>query len=313
MAINDTSDFDDHDSLSRYIVSVVVALSTTLLLESMIVLIVICRTKAMHTNSNVMVASLAVSNMILGSAFVCTIDLELSDSVANIPKRNILSNIIKGVSGASTTLSIMHMGAIAIDRYIHIAHPFYYIKSMRKERIIKVLIFIWVIGLVLLLVPVLSFNDKSQESCTISVRQPIAYFCAVTALYLVNLLVVCVCYFKIAWLAFKHNKAANSRRLRHDDSGFMFQRNMSAAMKSVKFFAAMFGVFLSFTLPPTLVTGLDYYYHFPENILFPMNVLLPVNSIMDFVIYMCMNKDFLQAFRQTAADIRLVCCKLNRL
>lgn len=303
MGTNETFDCIFDVNSGFYILHVVVFFCcAVVIVDSFIVTFVIWRTPALHTNTNILFLSSIFSDILQCVVYVAT-------QALNIFANKLLSNFLICASFGLVLISLVHLGAIAIDRYIHIAHPFFYMKEMTKGRVLKILVSIWTVGLLYTLAPLIAFREDSfQEKCTF-LRPPLAYYIAGCTAYMVNIIAVFTCYLMIACLAFQHKKAANARRLHNNDNNgaIMFRHNFRAALRSVKFFAIMFGIYAFCTLPTMLCSGINRFYKIPNSILIPLLYLMVVNSIATVWVYMIINKEFNKALILIFSEIKQRC------
>ncbi|CAG5121083.1 unnamed protein product [Candidula unifasciata] len=300
-----------HSNFGMYIVFITLIISSLSIIECMVVIFVTWFTVTLHSNTNILVASLAVNDLLLAIAF-------MGNQVSVVPgfllpsvKSKLFMSLIYGVSSGSTKLSIMHMMVIAVDRYIQIAHPFYYMKAMTKKKIYVILICLWITCLIFIIIPVTIFyNDKYYRECII-LHQPLAYSVVGVAMYFISLIMIFFCYFKIAHVAFKHKQSAISRRLGCNlaQSETEQRENMKAALRSVKYLALMFGVFFVATCPPFLLTSLGYRYSFSENVYLGLFSLVPIHSVINFLIYGYMNQEFQTSLVKKWSAIKRYCSK----
>lgn len=215
--------------------------------ESILVVVIICRTKALHTNSDIIVGCLSLTDILLCASYTAHGVKSLAGSTLSKSQKNYLVSFLCGACYGGVLISITHLGFAAIDRYVQIAYPFYYIKHMTKRRLFKKLLAIWLIGGMYTLTPLfLYFYRQNSETC-ILLHPPLAYFFILFTGYLANIMIVFISYLKIARLAFQHKKSANIRRMQIEDrtSTVIFSQNRKGAIKSVNFFIVMFGAFLS--------------------------------------------------------------------
>lgn len=285
------------------------AASFLIICESVLVTVIIWRTRNLHTNTDIAVASLSSTDILVCASYitygVVGINLfRVSDSV-----NRIIISFVLGTSFGSTFLSVTHAGYVACDRYIHIAHPFYYMKKMTKERNFKVLLAIWVAGLVYAIIPVFAFRDSKYHHQSILLNPPLEYASVFHGVYAGNLVIAFTCYFKIASIAFLHKKAAIVRRSQTvvDNNEIVLALNRKAAFQSVKFFAVSFGVFLICTSPMFFVTLINYFHNVPKFLHVTLASLILVNSLMNSLIYSFMRKAFRKALRHAVTYITQRC------
>ncbi|CAG5135771.1 unnamed protein product [Candidula unifasciata] len=269
-------------------------------------MVTIFRTKRLHTNTNIFILSVALLDCFMAvSDFVQGIIYSTSVKF-NIHNSNVMDAILFGTAYSAITLSCTHMAIIAVDRYVNITHPFYYILNITKRRVIVLLLTAWMFGLAYCSVSIILYRDGKYHTKCISVHPPFEYFIINALLNLIDYVIICICYFKISCLAFQHKKAANARRLQTENpkNVFKLRNNRAAAMKSVKFFVLLFGTFFVFTFPQILTQGMVFLScRIPENVVFFMGNLYDVHSAMNRVIYFHFNKDFSDGFKKLLSDI----------
>jgi uncharacterized membrane protein len=62
-----------------------------------------------------------------------------------------------------TSFALHQMGIISVDRYIYIAHPFYYMKHVTKRLVFRIIACLWCVGIVYGLVPLIAYRDSSYH------------------------------------------------------------------------------------------------------------------------------------------------------
>lgn len=222
--------------------------------ESVLVIATILRTTNLHTNTDIIVASLSATDILMCASYIAH---GVHDSFPSIEKfqSKLLHNFLLDDSFGPILISITHMGFAAIDRYICIAHPFYYMKNMTLWRNFKILLAIWLSGLVYTVIPLLVYVDDKYHKLCILFKTPIEYYCIYLVGYLANIIIVFISYLKISCLALRHKKAAVDRRAQFESPARIQDQNVS--LRSARFFAVMFGTFMLFTSPITIVSGVS--------------------------------------------------------
>ncbi|CAG5119129.1 unnamed protein product [Candidula unifasciata] len=307
----DSNNTHDYVEISVYsvITCFVLAVSCVIICESVLVIVIICRTTNLHTNTDIIVASLCANDILLCMAYIVHALMSTvvfrTDQLIN----KSVTSLVLGIAFGTTFTSFMHMGFVSVDRFIFISHPFYYIKNMTRERNFKVLLALWITGLVYMIIPVFVYTDSKYHQQLILTNPPFEYTCVVYITFIINTFIASTCYFKIARVAFHHNKASNVRRL-HSTNGngeIALSLNRQAAMKSVKFFAVTFGLHLALSSPMLIVSAINFVIEVPNYVFVLKSFVYLVNSLMNCLIYAFMRKAFLKTLRSTIAD-GLKCC-----
>ena len=111
--------------------SVAVIVGVMLLCENILLITVIARTRSLHTNTNILVASLAVTDVLVG-VHVCVMGLSeqpeglrswLRLSTTGI---RMIDSFLTGLNYSLATVSIGHLAALALDRYLYVLWPLHY-------------------------------------------------------------------------------------------------------------------------------------------------------------------------------------------
>lgn len=293
------------NNFDTYIMYVTGFLTAITIFGCVVVIVIIWSTEKLHGNTNVFIASLAASDILISVFFTFNRAATVPHLESSLLKSNIVNCIVLGGCSGAINLSMMHMGIFAIDRYIKITYPFTYIKHVTKRPIVVTLCCIWILGLLNMLVPVVFYRDKQFHIRCILLHQPIEFYWLGAGIYLFNLVIAFICYFSISIVAFKHKKAANNRRINTVETTgeIILKRNLAAALKSVKFFVVVFGVFLLCTFAPIITTGVAFYQHISENVYLGLFFLLSIHSVLNFIIYGSMNNAFYQALKDKTSNI----------
>jgi hypothetical protein len=221
----------------------------------------------------------------------------------------VFSIFVFGACYSSVLLTTVHMGLFALDRYFQIVHPFFYRNFATKRRAIVTLTSVWISGIIYTIIPLILYSyDEFIGKCTI-LNPPLVYYSLGVGVYLVVLIIVFLCYFKIALVAFNHKKAANARRLQTSEAavGIPLRNNRLVALRSVKFFVLMFGVYFVCSFPPVVSTGISEVYNMPPVGQTMFIFLMPLHSIVNFFIYVTFSNDFSRVLRLKISALRQKC------
>lgn len=285
------------------------ALSCLVTCGSLLTIVTILRSSALHETQYIFIVSLAIMDIIL--ALTCTSVATLYQPLIEAHIDGcVLSIISDGVSIASVTMIGVHMSIIAIDRYIRIAHPFYYINKMTRQRIIQTLFFVWILWILVACIPLIKILNTPLLECNYTFQLP--QFFSVTSIILTSVGIVCVCYGKIARLAISHKKAAIARRLQTGARrGTTDLRTNNITMKSIRFFVAMFGVYCLCSVVPFIVSGFTFLYDIPVVFTSILWYMFPVHSFLNFILLYVMDQRFKKAMKtimSTSECPRVSCC-----
>uniref|UniRef100_A0A7E4VX27 G_PROTEIN_RECEP_F1_2 domain-containing protein n=1 Tax=Panagrellus redivivus TaxID=6233 RepID=A0A7E4VX27_PANRE len=115
------------------------------------------------------------------------------------------------------TSSILHLVAIALDRYWSITN-IYYVQNRTKMRIVTMLMLVWIVSLLISLAPIFGWKDaqfvhrvEEQHICLISQQISYQVFSTATAFY-IPLCAIIVVYYKIMRAAKKRFRRERDRR-----------------------------------------------------------------------------------------------------
>lgn len=287
------------------------ALSSCVICLSLFKLITIFRTPALHNNINYFIASVGVSDFIFAVSIVIFSLFYLTGLGQFIQGSNIFYSIILGMLYSSIFSSALHLIIIAIDRHMYILKPFCYIKYMTPKRICLLLIFVWGLTLLYLITPSIFYTNNTFHVKCILLYPPKEYFAVVVAAGFTVYVATFVCYFRIACVAFERKKARNVRRQLQDKSHIDSNSgtNSKAAMKSVKFFMSMFGIFAIFYAPATIVTVMSLLSYDVPVYIYLINLYFAyISVILTFCFYIRVNKAFCIGIKKSI--IRMCPCKL---
>jgi hypothetical protein len=305
-----SNNYTDHCSMnndfSLYVVYISGVVCIPVVCVGLIEILIIFRAEKLHNTANMFVFSLAINDILLALAFFVNQSTVSSLPWASLFKTYVASSLVYGASVGICGLSTIHMSIIALDRCIKIAHPFIYTKYVTQRCVYKILVCAWLLCLIFMFTPTLVYNLGNHYDKCFALNPPLIFQLLDSGSYWVNCVVIFLCYFKIGCVAFNHKRASNHRRQQQigDTQGeIVVNKNFVAAIKSVKFFALMFGVFFAFTLPPMVTGAMDYLGVMSNNVAMGFFTLIPIYSVINFLVYIKMNKDFRKAFNKTLSTI----------
>ncbi|KAL3861749.1 hypothetical protein ACJMK2_007772 [Sinanodonta woodiana] len=136
-----------------------IALILTASIFNLCLLVIILGNRKLRTMTNIIVASLAVSDFCIGS-IVCP--SELIHYVTNY--KAITANgcvVHQAVQIFIPLVSSFHLLAVAVERYIKIVEPLRYFEIATKSRLCFILLMIWIFPLLISALPVMGWNHVS--------------------------------------------------------------------------------------------------------------------------------------------------------
>jgi 5-hydroxytryptamine receptor 1 len=149
------------------------------------------------------------------------------------------------------TSSILHLVAIALDRYWSIT-DIYYVQNRTKQRIFMMLGMVWIVSLLISLLPIFGWKDsefvsrvEEQHVCLISQQISYQVFSTATAFYIPLCFIIGV-YYKIMRAAKKRFRRDRDRRTINRTFEGSVKNNKSILQKNTKV-----------VIPPTVVFSQD--------------------------------------------------------
>ncbi|XP_050995287.1 trace amine-associated receptor 13c-like [Labeo rohita] len=134
-------------SLSVYVILYVAAAAVSLLTAcgNLLVIISVSHFKQLHTPANILILSLAVSDLLVG---VFVMPLYLSWLIESCwTSGPVMCSIVNFVSFQATSVSVHTVALIAVDRFLALSFPFLYSKKISLTVICIAAIFNWLFSL----------------------------------------------------------------------------------------------------------------------------------------------------------------------
>lgn len=276
------------------VVYIGLTLNCCVIFISVLKVVTIWRTPALHSNANCFIASLAISDIIMAFTVVGFTFLYFTPVSQYIHNSNIIDSVLLGMVNSSNLFATVHFIIIAIDRHMYILKPFCYIKYMMTKRMYKLVLLVWVLTLIYLITPLVFYTSNRFHKKCIFLYPPKEYFIVVFAVGLTAYTASCVFYFRISRVAFQRKVAKNVRRELQDNpvTKINVRGNRRAAMKSIKFFMSMCGASAVYHTPKGIVTLMGMFsYNVPMYIYLITNYLLCIHVLLTFCVYFKMNRD----------------------
>lgn len=290
-------------------------LSTAFITECIIVLptvfgnflLIYCitRYRALHTRSYILIANLAVSDLMFGLIFL-PFDM-LSVAVKEIRENKtacLLRNALMfDFIGASTFILLI----ISIERFIAVTYPLWHLK-LSKKMVFGAIGMAWTLSTVLSILPLLGWNswnyskkckDKWHDSLTNG------YKTLIVVIY-VTTIFICICLFikvVVTTFAFLNNQMNNSGNILRYST-----RTVRTSVEKTKLLILVLGVFVLCWGPYCVVVILNTFIisENQQTLLAEMycGLLAFCNSALNWIIYGLKNRNIRQAFKRTLCKWR---------
>ncbi|RUS83893.1 hypothetical protein EGW08_008374, partial [Elysia chlorotica] len=283
---------------------------------NILLITIIARNRSLHTNTNILVASLAVTDVLMG--FQCVMFAKsglkwgfrswIAEANLNL---QVYDTFMLGVNCSLVVVSLLHVSVLAVDRYLYISWPFRYTRRVTRNRVLATAAGMWTLGIIYMLLPVALFQASRYQKTCILVDVPIGYGYEPLAVgYVVCLTVVIYCTTKMIKLARDHRlgknkkfgeggvwKSCRENINKHEEKDRLLRK---ANLKIIKFVLVVLGTFLACTFPPiamlTLVKVLNVTLFSGSYVAIDvMHFLITANSGMNFLTITYMNKNFRKA------------------
>lgn len=265
--------------------------------------------RKLHTNANMVIVSVAAADILLNLGYIGNLLLHFPSLNKRLLNAFIVDTVFLGVTYASVMLSVTQMGVIAVDRYIYIAHPFYYRKHFTNIYFYVIIVCFWLVAIPYAMLPMFVYTGSVYHQQCILRHPPKEYFYPLAVFYQITCVVIVYFYLKIAILAFRRKRASRPRHVTGNDvvNVNALPNNRSSAFKSVKFFAIVCGVYICFTSPGCLAILFSNTYYIPRFLYAFCMYFYFIHSIVNFFVFLNMNKDFLRGVEKTFVNVRKLC------
>ncbi|KAK3776468.1 hypothetical protein RRG08_023820 [Elysia crispata] len=191
---------------------VAVLIGIALMGENLLMISVICRYQALHTNTNILVASLAVSDVMIG--FQCCIMGLMSwpngmRSWIGLHEfeLRVLYTLITGVNFGLIVVSMAHLAVLSLDRYLYVLWPLRYPRRVTQRRVIIMAIGIWTLGCIYMVLPLVLYLDPKYHVKCFLFETPMEYFGGpIVCVHFTCLTIVLTSTVGLARIALKHSQ-----------------------------------------------------------------------------------------------------------
>ncbi|GFR63275.1 alpha-1A adrenergic receptor-like [Elysia marginata] len=151
-----------------------------LICENLLLVCVIGRTRALHTNTNILVASLAFTDIMIGTqCFMMGLTGYVGELKSWLRRRpfqlRIFHSFITSANYSLVIISMTHLAVLSVDRYLFVLWPFRYPFRITERRVFITAVGIWILGLSYMSLKIVVYlNPKYHANCLV-VDAPFAY------------------------------------------------------------------------------------------------------------------------------------------
>ncbi|KAK3774573.1 hypothetical protein RRG08_035003 [Elysia crispata] len=183
-----------------------------LLCENLLLINLIVRTRSLHTNTNILVASLAITDVLVG-ALVCVMGLcEQREGLRSwldlTPDEiRIFDTFLAGLKFSLAIVSICHLSVLTLDRYLNVLWPLHYHLRVTRRRVVATATLLWTIGLVYFSFALIIFRSPEHHRDCIIWNTPAEYgVWPFGVVYLICVFIVFASTIGIAKIAMEHKQ-----------------------------------------------------------------------------------------------------------
>ncbi|XP_046729961.1 trace amine-associated receptor 13c-like [Silurus meridionalis] len=291
------SDICEHFSCSKrsvspalynllYVGSAAVVLLT--LCGNLLVIISVFHFKQLHTPTNILVLSLAVSDFLIGALVMPSVLIWAIESCWIFDTGYCISFLITGY--ILTSLSIYNVALIAVDRYLALSNPFLYTNNISRRTMSIVVISNWFASL-LYNILLCYFNGSFTSSimcpgeCFLFLNEVWSAIDLVIT-FIFPLSVIIILYSRVFLIAKKHATAIRElNNHTRPQTQKITSHSMKSERKAAKVLGILVSVFLIFLLPYYIYSLLGDVIELQSETFLKVFTVLYLNSTINPVIY----------------------------
>ncbi|XP_052768446.1 octopamine receptor-like [Mya arenaria] len=259
---------------------------------NILILTSVRRFRALRSNMHILIANLAVSDLIVGAVLV---PLTLVGYFTGLKERNkyyCLTDI--GVFVISLGSSCYNLLLISVERFIAIMFPLKSKVILTRKRLIALIVFGWIDVTIVATLPLFGITNYSDGShCRLRKTWPRLYRSMTDSQMLIILALNCICYTGVACVALKKSRVSMPATAN-------MNTNVRKDFSHVLTMVIVLGLFILCWLPYVLIGGILLFkstprLEFAQNCSVALGLL---NSAMNWMIYGYRNKEFHRGFRR---------------
>ncbi|UJR30670.1 hypothetical protein I4U23_018194 [Adineta vaga] len=272
-----------------------------------LVVLVVCRNKAMQTVTNVFITNLALSDILMCCLAVPFTPISAYGNTWHLGK--VLCHLVPMSLGISVYVSTLTSLAIAVDRYFVIVHPFR--SRMRLGVCVLLIIVIWIVGISISL-PLAIYmrfdNGKCEEYWPQYTSRRFFNFSSLILQYLIPFSVISFSYYKV-WVALARRSLPGRTRIREEVE-------ICRKKRTNRMLIAMVVIFALCWLPLNIVhmvaefrrPTLNHY----KVLFLSTHVIAMSSTVYNPFLYSWLNDNFRKEFQQILPCLFKMCWCFNR-
>ncbi|GFR67851.1 melanocortin receptor 4 [Elysia marginata] len=189
-----------------------------LIIENTLLIVTIARHKELHSNSNILVASLAISDVVIGLLCLQMSTLSKPTGLRSMlgvgpPGLRKFDSFASGANCGLIVVSMAHLAALSVDRYLYILWPLQYFRRVTQRRVIALAVGIWIVGCTYIVLPIFVYSDRKYHKTCFIFNTPNDYAGGpLMASLCLCITTVCASTFGIAKLALDHDRKREIRK-----------------------------------------------------------------------------------------------------
>ncbi|KAK3764730.1 hypothetical protein RRG08_042040 [Elysia crispata] len=167
-----------------------------LVIENSLLIYVIARNMSLHTNTNILVASLAVTDVLMGlQCSLAGLSLKIRSWLAASDfDLHASDKFLLSISLSLVGVSLLHVFSLAVDRYLFVLRPLRYRRFVTRPRVLAVAAAIWILGLIYTLSLLALFQNTHHRQTCIFTEGSVSFgYVPIGCVYLICLVVVTYC------------------------------------------------------------------------------------------------------------------------
>ncbi|XP_052391727.1 trace amine-associated receptor 1-like [Carassius gibelio] len=244
-------------SFSVYVILYAAAAAVSLLTVcgNLLVIISVSHFKQLHTPANILILSLAVSDLLIG---VFVMPLHLSWVIESCwISGPLMCAVLKIVNSQATSVSVHTVALIAIDRFLALSSPFLYSEKISPTVTCIATLFNWLFSLLYnftLLFVNENFNDVTCPEICIVIVDVVSSFIDLIVVFLMPCTIIIILYTHVFVIAKKHATAIRALQI-HNRTGSSKNRvGDKSGQKAAILLGILVVVFLLCLLPYYICT-----------------------------------------------------------
>ena len=272
---------------------------------------VIIKNPALRTQTNFLVVSLSVSDILLGILLPACAFMEHSGLFGVTLADKMPCVLCKGIYCGIMYSSVFGLFTIALDRYIAVNHSLRYLTIFSKQKVIGIKTVLWSLAIFTIVLFVVTTSWQPGTACLVSFIVPawLYYSLGVGILLSINLITVII-YVQIFIAARKQRRKIQQQNAAVNEGN----KDMRQVHKSTKMMALILGLFELSWMPFLLTQSVHRLVHDPQNSSILLEVFLRFVSVLAFsnsfwnpVVYGWKNKQFRKAYKEVLS----ICCRFQ--